>query len=301
MKKRNRISAIFTALILAIVSFCLPCGQVSAVNNNEEIVYNIYSNVRGGTWKTHYTLNSSPVLTSSGARTVIGTDTRQVDFSKSGVVKIITSNGFGTGFIVDGNVIATAAHCVYSKGSAASYNCGLTIKEILVFNTDGTVAKRITNNIKEIHVPQKYISTDGGSNSYDYALVTVSEDLSDYANFNLGIMQDNFAQKNTNKAYTTGFPAEVNNETVNNFTSHKMYTGSGKVLSNQYFDYSRQFCFNNDITPGDSGEPVYVETTFDGKTYYTVIGITTASATSCNVANRISPTLLQFYKNNANL
>lgn len=302
MRKAKKISAFFTAVILATASLCMPYSQVSAVNNNEAMVYNIYSNVRGGSLKTHYTLDASPVLTSSKERKVLGDDTRQVDFSKNGVVKIITSEGgIGTGFIVDGNVIATAAHCVYSKGNASSYNCGLTIEKIIIFNTDGSTAKTITNNVKEIHLPQKYIDSGAGSNAYDYALITVGEDLSDYAIFNLGIMQNDFVKKSTNKIYTTGFPGIVKGNEVNTGEKHNAYTGSGEVCTYQYFDYSRQFCFDNDVSGGDSGEPVYVKTTFDGETYYTVIGITTAEAENCNVANRISPTLLQFYKNNSNL
>ena len=76
-------------------------------------------------------LNPVDTLSSTNARAVIGDDTRVVDFSKSGVVKInfTASNGesyWGTGFVVDEHTIATAAHCVCT-GSAEVYADAKTV------------------------------------------------------------------------------------------------------------------------------------------------------------------------------
>ena len=46
----------------------------------------------------------------------------------------------------------------------------------------------------EVHVPTLYVNGSYSDyNPYDYALIKVNEDLSDYAIFNLGIMNDNLS------------------------------------------------------------------------------------------------------------
>ena len=117
MKKLKKILAVSTAVSVLSLSLCLPTDCVSAANSNNAVSYTVFSLKRGGTCKTQYTLNPVDTLSSTNARAVIGDDTRVVDFSKSGVVKInfTASNGesyWGTGFVVDEHTIATAAHCV---------------------------------------------------------------------------------------------------------------------------------------------------------------------------------------------
>ena len=117
MKKLKKILAVSTAVFVLSLSLSLPTDCVSAANSNNAVSYTVFSLKRGGTYKTKYTLNPVDTLSSTNARAVIGDDTRVVDFSKSGVVKInfTASNGesyWGTGFVVDEHTIATAAHCV---------------------------------------------------------------------------------------------------------------------------------------------------------------------------------------------
>lgn len=232
--------------------------------------------------------------TNVNSRSVIGSDDRFVDFTKNGTVKIFGRGTVGTGFIVDAHTIATAAHCVYSKGE--SYGSVNYTSKILVFNTDGSIAMTVTN-IKQIHIPELYISTPGGSNAYDYALITVEEDMSEYAMFNLGVMMDSF--RGSGKTISvTGFPGEVNGQTAQ---SNTMYTGNGVVINRNDFDVNKQIFFTNDSTPGNSGGPIYFTTTFNNKTYYTVIGIVSASGEEFNIGTRITTDLLHFYKNNSNI
>lgn len=232
--------------------------------------------------------------TNVNSRSVFGSDGRFVDFTKNGTVEIFGSGTVGTGFIIDAHTIATAAHCVYSKGE--SYGSVNYTSKILVFNTDGSIAMTVTN-IKQIHIPDLYISTSGGSNAYDYALITVEEDLSEYAMFNLGVMMDSF--RGSGKTISiTGFPGIVNDQVVQ---ANTMYTGNGVIINRNDFDVDKQIFFTNDSTPGNSGGPIYFTTTFNNKTYYTVIGIVSASGQEFNIGTRITTDLLHFYKNNPNI
>ena len=79
------------------------------------------------------------------------------------------------------------------------------VTEINFFNSDGTPGLSITDAV-EVHVPTLYVNGSYSDyNPYDYALIKVNEDLSDYAIFNLGIMNDNFINKQT-AVSVTGFP-----------------------------------------------------------------------------------------------
>lgn len=145
------------------------------------------------------------------------------------------------------------------------------------------------------HIPSTYTSNSYG----DYALITVEQDLSEYANFNLGAPLDNFI-RNESTVLTTGFPQKVNDKTVNTVDKHYMYTSAGSAV-NKVIDESVQISYNNDTSGGNSGGPVYTSTLFNGKFYYTVVGIHTTGAGSYNIATRMTTDLLHFYKNNPNI
>lgn len=296
MKKLKKILAVSTAVSVLSLSLSLPTDCVSAANSNNAVSYTVFSLKRGGTYKTKYTLNPVDTLSSTNARAVIGDDTRVVDFSKSGVVKInfTASNGesyWGTGFVVDEHTIATAAHCVceQTNGKNAT-NSGSKVTEINFFNSDGTPGLSITDAV-EVHVPTLYVNGSYSDyNPYDYALIKVNEDLSDYAIFNLGIMNDNFINKQT-AVSVTGFPKKVNNQEVHNV----MYTGTGFIRQSD----DNELYYDIDTFGGNSGGPIYITSTFQGKAYYTVIGIHAyGDANSYNGGARITTNLLQFYKNN---
>lgn len=295
--KVKKIVSICVACAVCILSLtAVPMMRASAVNTAQ--MYKVY-NAQNGSYITSYTLLANPVKDNS--KVVIGTDNRVVDFSKNGVVKIVTNLGFGTGFVVDSHTIATAAHCVCSKNSENStdYNISSGLK-VLIFNQNGSIDKTITN-LQQIHIPNNYANTYGFTNKFDYALITVSDDLSDYANFNLGVMLDDFI--NSGKPVSiTGFPGIVNNSVVNTTINHNMYTGVGYVITNQR-DKDRQLCVDCDSTGGNSGGPIYISTQYNNQVHYTVIGIITAenSNDNINIGTRMTTELLHFYKNNPNI
>lgn len=238
-------------------------------------------------------MNALDVDNNVSTYAIIGDDDRVVDFTKSGVVKILTNSAMGTGFVVDSHTIATGAHCVYNQ----------TINNILLFDVNGNVSLSATP--LEYHVPTKYIierSKGRETNEYDYALITVEEDLSNYACFDLGVMLPNFVGSQ-NAISVTGFPGVVNNQLVNNSTIHNMYTGNGVTLDSAGHDIKPdlQFIYNNDITGGNSGGPVYVSKNYYGKVYYTVIGINVGSSDDYGIATSINTDLLHFYLHNSNI
>lgn len=224
---------------------------------------------------------------SISTRSVIGTDDRVTDWSKNGVVKIVTADGMiGSGFVVGKHTIATAAHCVNNK----------SLSTIILFNNNGK--DKFNATPVEYHVPEMYYSSD----KYDYALITVEEDLSDYMQFDLGTVLN--YSSNRNIAITnTGFPGEIQNPDgtkirVNDDENlHNLYSTTGSIVSTS----DKCFYHTADTSNGDSGSPVYYTETINGQTYYTVIGIQVGGGTYDNEATRITTELIRFYKQNPNI
>ena len=235
-------------------------------------------------------------------------DDRVIDFSKNAVVKIITDvNGephFGTGFIVGPHTIATAAHVVYNT---VSYNSAI-VEDILSFNANGTPTNDSITPL-EIHMPSEFDVTSSSDEvlSYDYALITVEEDLSDYPYFELGIY-DNMSDRNVT-ASITGFPARVHNNitneevTVNTITDHIMYTGTDVVYSSDGGVINHRI----DASNGNSGGPLYITEMINGSAVNVAFGIHNLSddpdypITGYNHAVQINSDILKFYKQNPHI
>ncbi len=288
-------------------------ATVGAQSVNELKNYTVFD-AKTGEALDGYALDPNPVVDNS--RVAVGEDTRYRDDSLSGVVKIINTDGsFGTGFVVDAHTIATAAHCVFDVGkynqSYGSFeNSNSRIESIVFVNALGSVCKEITDPC-EVHVPNALIvnaknnyidpSVYGEKMSqYDYALITVSEDLSEYACFDLGITTDGIMQ-DSRKLYCTGFPkyavgADVNNE----YGRNNRFTGEGYMLPDDDIAPERRLRYDIDTSGGNSGGPVYVKTDVGNTTYYTVIGIHTRYVDYgvSNGGTQMTTELLHFYKNN---
>ena len=294
---KNKVICMIMALLIFALSPFAVATYASASNEiNTAQTYFVYDG-RTGDFVKNYTLSAVGRLSASSSRTVIGDDTREVDFTKNGVVKLIgEGNDVGSGFVVDAHTIATAAHCVCNKDAQdAFFNCENKIEKILVFNGNGSVAITITE-LQEIHIPRSYIIER--ETEYDYALITVEEDLSNYAIFNLGVALDSIANKIPSTSVSvSGFPKEFGGTIVNTAIEHAMYTGTGSVESIDDYDIE----YTVDTSGGDSGGPVYLETSFDNKEYFTVIAIHTNVSGNKNEGTRITTNILHFYKNNPNI
>lgn len=285
-KGKKAVSISIASTMLALTLTATMSIQASASVNTSQS-YKVYNAVNGGYVKS-YTLSANPVMDKS--KTIIDTDDRFVDFSKNGVVKIVTSIGsWGTGFVVDDHTIATAAHVLYN-GNA------VPVSHIYFFNQDGSIDMDITNP-SYCHIPNIYMSNVEDAIVYDYALITVKQDLSEYENFNLGAPLDSFIHREST-VLTTGFPAEVNSKDVNNLTEHNMYTSAGSTIDDVH-RADIEISYNNDTSGGNSGGPVYTSTLFNGKFYYTVVGINVKGAGTANRATRMTTDLIHFYKNNS--
>ncbi|MDE6539176.1 MAG: serine protease [Ruminococcus sp.] len=287
----KRLVAVFTAMLITILS-------LSYTNNNHADALN--SNVKYYVYdaKTAEKIDEyflSPLPYSLNTRNVVGNDDRVIDWTKSGVVKIMSPNkSIGSGFVVSDHVIATAAHCVYTN----------KISEILLFDNNGKQVMSATP--VEYHIPSDYI-TSLKRLAYDYALISVKEDLSDYACFDLGVTLDSFPDTGSTIS-VTGFPNTITRNgkriTVNTSTEHMMYTGNGTVKrynddgSPPFHNISDLIYYDCDISEGNSGGPAYITESFKGKTYYTVIAINAHTKGDTNDGIRINTNLINFYKAN---
>lgn len=270
----KKITAVAVAFLLMILSVSYSGSKSDAANTAR--TYRIFNAKTGAKIGSDYTLNALPAEDNS--RSIIGDDERVIDWTKSGVVKLMSSDYYiGSGFVVSDHVIATAAHCAYNK----------KISEILLFDNSGNVTMHATP--VQSHIPVNYVNNS--STNYDYALITIKEDLSAYACFNLGVPLDSFV--NGNSAVTvTGFPGDYNTH-----TTHMKYSSNGIICggNNSLIYYSA------DTIGGNSGGPVYLTESAYGQTYYTVVAIHTNGVSSQNYGTRITTDLIHFYKRNPNI
>ncbi|MDE7120565.1 MAG: trypsin-like peptidase domain-containing protein [Oscillospiraceae bacterium] len=215
-----------------------------------------------------------------------------------GIVKVATSiHDIGTGFIVGDHVIATAAHCVWSrKGNGF---CDDLKVQMCNANEFATSTKY---TVKEIHIPKAYTDnpsqgTDG--NPYDYALLTVSEDLSAYTHFELGVASTNDINNMSEVPLTiSGFPDDAPNSEAYVYTSVGQEHG-GKDSDEQHLYYT------NKTAGGMSGAPVYTVTdVYQGvklrERKYTVLAIHSSNF-GYKFGSAMNSFTLAFYKVNPNI
>lgn len=228
---------------------------------------------------------------------VIGDDDRYASYGpeNNGIVcletRIGAKAGKSTGFIVGDHQIATAAHCVYSDNAWRSIY-------IRTYDSNGCITDNTLHPI-ETHIPKLFtLSSDG---MYDYALITVSDDLSDYVHFSLGTPYNLSASAYSNiPVYVTGCPSETITDGRN--LSKRLYSAEGRVVDT-VFDKSDVVCYDVDVSGGDSGSPVYTITKVGNKYVYTAIAVCTGGVllpNGPNFGSMITHYQLQFYKNNPN-
>lgn len=151
-----------------------------------------------------------------------------------GIVKIqtyfgsdFTSEGIGSGFVIDNHTIATAAHVVWNASSQYATNCKVKNKKLTLFNAKGTALSSLTITPVEYHVPVKYMQ--GYTDGYDFALITVSQNLQNYVSLTLGLPLAEFINSGS-IVHNTGTPAVVGGQTENTDTKHTLYTTYGGIF-----------------------------------------------------------------------
>ena len=238
-----------------------------------------------------------PILDGNGGTTRSGLIDDRVPDTDVSVVRLVAGGSVATGFIIDKHIIATAAHCVYANKAFKSNPM------VNIYNEDCTKNLK-TVYPKEAHIPVKYTAYE--NKMYDYALLYVEEDLSEYGMFSLGVPTDAFM---TSRASVTvsGFPALI--DSLPGADSKHRYKADGQIVDIRNYNsdlWARQIQYTAFMSGGDSGGPVYTTQTFNGQTYHTVIGINTSGWRDTEsdepsygyFGTRITSTLLVFYYNN---
>ncbi len=247
------------------------------------------------------------------SRIIIGNDDRYPEDSLECVINVRTpynSNtgqdyNLGTAFILDSHIIMTAAHVLYDNdGGPINVNANPHLESGLQFKIysdhDTQDSTKVITPI-EYHIPDKYIYTDSNREDhwkYDYAIVYVEEDLSDYVDFEfkLGIMRSGMT--NTRKIYVTGFSGDDNgSEQVLEENINVKTTGWGYLtgIDHSFDNWNYALYYNTDGVAGDSGAPAYV---YDLNGNKTVIAINNYAGDNFNQGTRITPNILHFAYNN---
>lgn len=254
-------------------------------------------------------LNTDSIGDENSTENVIGIDTRYSDWSNDGTVMICAGGGFGTGFVVAPHVIATAAHCVIND-TTNSLDKSLSINDIKIFSSDDNTHTPLSLTPKYIHIPTTYVNNIGNATGTDndYALITVTENLSDYMTYNLGFAGDE-VETNSTHVYVTGFPGSSSGGNNGGTAPYNMVTGEGNITNPDDNEY--RLYYNVDATAGNSGGPAYIKETYGNITYNTVIAIHTNGfgytdsngnyVPTDNGGTRITRDLLMFYKGNTHI
>lgn len=261
--------------------------------------YRRFSYVTNQELSNYYLTPSSTPINNNMDIIIDTTDERYEAYGEenTGIVRIKPS--VSTGFIVGDHVIATAAHCVYSLEQNNWYAFGSTAIE--TYNSDGTSTLNTLTPV-EAHIPYLYNSIDDVE--YDYALITVAEDLSNYVHFALGNPYNvNVTDYSNIPLYLTGCPTYDENGVFNLY--HILYSAEGHV---SFLDTNaKKMCYDMDSTWGQSGSPVYTITQHikgNNTSYtYTALAIHRGAPedNSYNHGALITKYQLQFYLNNPNI
>lgn len=194
----------------------------------------------------------------------------------------------GSGIVVDNNVIATAAHCLFSGNK---FMKSVTIN---FYNEDCTELE-FSTTAKNIHIPANYASS--GSSNYDYGLIYVDDNLSGYI-ANVGIMTNQFMSSSqilTSSGFTLHDP----------FPDFTRYYSSGEVvqLNSNYRFESEGYAYG-----GKSGGMTYFESTSHPTSTHTIstkscVGICThrVTATGYTRGIRLTTIVLRFLYQNSYL
>lgn len=218
-------------------------------------------------------------------------NSRSISFTRVQDTRVVKCSG--SGVIVGQHTILTNAHCVY-KTQNQTYQTE-TVKAY-TFAADGTPTEHILHTVS-YHVPCDYMST--GSNTKDYALIVVSEDLSSYGYMDLGLPLDSIAQQNR-AATLTGFPQDyLYGGQCQPTSGSREYTVASYGILTNISKYRLDSTCNS--LSGASGSPISVVAAFNGNSYDTV-----ASLNSCHNNNidyyaqgvRIVRNILQLCYNN---
>ena len=216
------------------------------------------------------------------------------------VVKLITSSGDSTGFIISPHVVATCAHSIYDNNSFDENIQISIIDDKDALSSLGSEIKCKSFKAKYAHIPKLYTDPKNPNiELYDYALLYFDDNLELALNefdsniWQIGYVTDEYI-KDSNTIYTSGFVGYENPL----FTLR--YYNSGNLNKNYINPYRLEAYAK--IRKGNSGGPFYYKNNTNVKS---AIGICTHRDNAYNPTKmlgcRMTPTLARFYYNNRNL
>lgn len=315
---KKLVSASLSLVILSASINMLPSQAETA--SSSYITYRRYSYATG-TWSDYNLYSADPIANSMNPSRYDYPDNRIEDDDTS-VVKlsfaVYNENGTlvsytGTGFIVDTNIIATCAHCVYNRSSLNPDNTTgmFAINYTISIYDDDFSYPLATFSPVSVHIPKTYITSlsEPERSSFEYALLYLGEDvnLSQYGVFDLGVANDDYLI-NEGDVKCSGFPQQVNGGL--NPTGGR-YISDGQMgmfdIQNSIYQYpascDKRFHATTVNSGGDSGGPVYAVSEFGNSEYHTVIGICSGGSYDMPTATgsgtygvRITADLLRFYR-----
>lgn len=225
---------------------------------------------------------------STQSRGLIGSeDNRTIahGYENTGIVSVAG----GTGFIVGNHHIATAAHCVYKNGDF------LSSISIETYDRSGEPTGDKLDAV-EVRIPTAYPGSGYLDATYDYALITVVQDLTEYdptteegyVHFNIGNCYNmTNSQAGTIPLHVTGVPGLIGDDLSSSNTSNALYTHYGSVYGNSN---TSVLCYAIDASHGQSGSPVYTITreTYNDEFTYTYTALAIHAYNDGTVTNGIS-------------
>lgn len=279
---KNIIACLMSSVILITASTSFSQNAGATLGSREYYRHDCSSSNNRSYTSYSLTFGSS----TGSSRTIIGDNNMVRDYDTS-IVRLSTG---GTGFIIDEHTIATAAHCVYGGGTF------LDDLTIMIVDSNNAIVKTISPTY--IHVPYQF--TRSSSSSYDYALISVAEDLMGYGMFQLAVVRGNYISE-SGTVVVSGFPQEYPPGYLE--ADYGIRFQSSGSLSPEYTNDNYRIGYNADTAGGDSGGPVYVNEgiTINGTLYEykSVIGIhTSGTSGSYNSGVRITDDILKFYYDN---
>lgn len=321
-KSKRSIKTLLLLIGSFALSFTMPTKLSStqiANASSSGIVYRRYAYSTGTT--SDYTLYEADLYNASNARTLYPYNDNRIEDDDTSVVKLTfcsrNTNGnnissYGTGFIVDKNIIATCAHCVYNRDSLNPNGTrGMFCTDYSIKIYDDNFSQPLaTYSPVSVHIPITFINSTSEPeySSYEYALLYLGEnvDLSSYGIFHLGVANDSFLANN-NTVKCSGFPGLVNGGV--NLTGAR-YLSDGRMGE---FDHQasinvypsscdKRFHATTVSSGGNSGGPVYTVSNFLNNEYHTVVGICSGASYDVDTSTgtgtygvRITTDLLRFY------
>lgn len=218
---------------------------------------------------------------------------------------------YGSGFIVDNNVIATAAHCLYDEGFVKDVTAYIHTKELY---NGSLIDVTYKTEAQSLHVPSYYVTLNNNYKvNFDYGLMTFDEfsfhssqnnkhqgngiDIEDCI-INLGVMSDYFADGYTGNSVTvTGF--------TNGTNGYTRYSSTGTLISmsNYPAEYGYRFHSSAICPAGKSGGVTYFDSFANNQsiTNRSAVGINTHTSGGDTFGIRIDPSLIRFFKENPNI